>query len=66
MDKIKKQSKIISVRLPTDLIIAVSFLSDKSKYLTMSNVIKLGVMSVRICVVLRIVSYSFINNLSEN
>lgn len=40
MEKIKKQSKIISVRLPTDLITAVSLLSDKSKYLTMSNIIK--------------------------
>lgn len=51
MDKLKKQSKIVSVRLPTDLITAVSLLSDKSKYLTMSNVIKLGVMSARICAV---------------
>lgn len=40
MEKTKKQSKIISVRLPTDLITAVSLLSDKSKYLTMSNIIK--------------------------
>lgn len=45
-NKSKKNSKIISVRLPCYLIDAVSLLSGQSKYLTMSNVIKLGIMSV--------------------
>lgn len=43
---IKKNSKLISVRLPCYLVEAVSVLSNQSNYLTMSNVIKLGIMSV--------------------
>lgn len=43
---IKKNSKLISVRLPCYLLEAVSTLSTHSNYLTMSNIIKLGIMSV--------------------
>lgn len=43
---IKKNSKLISVRLPCYLVEAVACLSNQSNYLTMSNVIKLGIMSV--------------------
>lgn len=43
---IKKNSKLISVRLPCYLVESVSTLSNQSNYLTMSNVIKLGIMSV--------------------
>lgn len=41
-----KKSISVSVRIPTYLVEAVKTLSSNSKYLTMSNVIKLGIMSV--------------------
>lgn len=41
-----KKSKLVSVRLPNYLIDCVDTLSSKYKYLTMSNIIKLGIMSV--------------------